>query len=124
MEYDFELVHITGTRNGWADALSRRPDYDKGDEDNKKLVMLPERFFTLTVQARLAGTEWADPHNTEEWQRFAKNEDNIANYQSVHDSNGRPGQQSTTIDQVMGKYPPTHTRIWTLVEGDLAHHCQ
>ena len=45
MEYDFELIHIAGARNGRADALSRRPDYDKGNEDNKKLVVLPERFF-------------------------------------------------------------------------------
>ena len=64
---------------------TRRPDYDKGDEDNKKLVVLPERFFVPAVQARLAGTEWADPHNPEDWQRFAKNEDNVADYQSVHD---------------------------------------
>ena len=82
MEYDFELVHIAGARNGQADALSRRPDYDKGDEDNKKLVVLPECFF---VHVRLAGTEWADPNNLEEWQRFTKNEDNVADYQSVHD---------------------------------------
>ena len=85
MECNFKLVHIAGARNGQADALSRRPDYDKGDEDNKKLVVLPERFFAPAVQARLAGTDWADPNNPEEWQRFTKNEDSFANYQSVHD---------------------------------------
>ena len=85
MEYDFELVHIAGTRNSRADALSRCPDYDKGNDDNKKLVVLLERFFAPAVQARLAGTEWADPHNPEEWQRHAKNEDNFADYQSVHE---------------------------------------
>ena len=85
MEYDFELVHIAGARNGWADALSRCLDYDKGNEDNKKLVVLLEHFFAPAVQAHLAGTEWADPHNPEEWQRFAKDEDNVASYQSVHD---------------------------------------
>ena len=67
MEYDFKLVHITGTRNGWADALSRCPDYDKGNEDNKKLMVLPEHFFAQDVHVHLAGTEWADPHNPEEW---------------------------------------------------------
>ena len=85
MEYDFELVHIAGARNGRADALYRHPDYDKGDEDNKKLVVLPECFVAPDMHACLAGTEWADPHNPEEWQRFAKNEDNVADYQSVHD---------------------------------------
>ena len=85
IEYDLKLVHIAGARNGRADALSRCPDYDKGNEDNKKLVVLPERFFAPAVQAHLAGTEWADPNNPEEWQRFTKNEDNVADYQSVHD---------------------------------------
>ena len=127
MEYDFELVHIAGTKNGRADALSRRPDYDKGDEDNKKLVVLPERFFAPAVQARLAGTEWADPHNPEEWQRFTKDEDNVASYQSVHDR--------VMADQVQGNRQPlikqwanTHQLIheyghwwkgtWPVVAGD------
>ena len=85
MEYDFELVHIPGARNGQADALSRHPDYNKGDEDNKKLVVLPEHFFAPDVHVCLAGTEWADPNDPEDWQRFVKNEDIVANYQSVHD---------------------------------------
>ena len=85
MEYDFKLVHISGVKNGRADALSRRPDYDKGDEDNKKPVVLPDRFFAPVVHTHLAGTEWADPHNPEDWQRFTENKDNVANYQSVHD---------------------------------------
>ena len=54
MEYDFELVHIAGARNGRADALSRHSDYDKGDEDNKKLVVLPEHLFATEEHARLA----------------------------------------------------------------------
>ena len=72
MEYDFKLVHIAGARNGQAYTLSRCPDYDKGDEDNKKLVVLPECFFAPDVHACLAGIEWADPHNPKEWQRFTK----------------------------------------------------
>ena len=95
MEYDFELVHISGSKNGQANALSRHPDYDKGDDDNKKLGVLPEYFFAHT---HLAGTEWADPHDPEDWQRFAKNEDNVANYQSVH---GR-----VMADQVHNSQPP------------------
>ena len=46
MEYNFELVHISGKMNGQADTLSRRPDYDQGDSDNKGLVVLPPKFFT------------------------------------------------------------------------------
>ena len=85
VEYDFELVHIAGARNGRADALSRRPDYDKGDEDNKKLEVLPERLFAPNVHVRLTGTEWANPNDPEDWQRFVKNEDNDTDYQSIHD---------------------------------------
>jgi hypothetical protein len=51
MEYDFELVHISGKKNGQADALSRRLDHDTGEEDNKQLVVLPPRFFA-EVQAQ------------------------------------------------------------------------
>ena len=39
----------------------------------------------LDVHACLAGTEWADPHDPEDWQRFTKNEDNVTNYQLIHD---------------------------------------
>src|SRR5258708_23667362 len=46
MEYDFQLIHISGKKNGQADTLSRRLDYDQGDNDNKNLVVLPPRFFS------------------------------------------------------------------------------
>ena len=42
MEYDFQLVHISGKKNWPPDALSRRSDHDTGEEDNKKLVVLPK----------------------------------------------------------------------------------
>ena len=85
MGYDFKLIHISGAKNGQADALSRCPDYDKGDEDNKKLVVLPEHFFVQDVHAHLARTEWANPHKPGEWQKFIKKQDNMADYQSIHD---------------------------------------
>ena len=44
-EYDIEIHHIKGTSNGRADALSRRPDYDQGEDDNKDVVVLPDRLF-------------------------------------------------------------------------------
>ena len=126
-EYDFELVHIAGTRNGRADALSRRPDYDKGDEDNKKLVVLPECFFVPNVHACLAGTEWADPHNPEEWQRFTKNEDNVADYQSVHDrvmadqvNNSRKPliKRWSNTHQLINEYGHWWKGTWPVIAGD------
>jgi len=44
-EYDFEIRHIAGNMNGRADALSRRPDYDQGEDDNRDVVVLPDRLF-------------------------------------------------------------------------------
>jgi hypothetical protein len=40
-EYDFEMVHIPGSTNGPADALSWPPGMDKGKNDNQDVVMIP-----------------------------------------------------------------------------------
>ena len=81
MEYDFKLSHLAGKKNGQADALSRWPDYDTGEEDNKQLVVLPERLFAKT-HARLAGTEEADPRDPQEWARMTSGLNNRT-FQSV-----------------------------------------
>jgi hypothetical protein len=47
-EYNIEIRHIKGTANGRADALSRRPDYDQGTEDNTNVTVLPEHLFART----------------------------------------------------------------------------
>ncbi len=44
-EYNFILKHIAGNKNARADALSRRPDYDTGEEDNDNVVVLPSEVF-------------------------------------------------------------------------------
>src|SRR5882757_974018 len=86
MEYDFELEHISGKRNGRTDALSRRPDHNTRNEDNKGLVVLPERFFTKEpIKARVAGSDWANPNNPQEWQAFVADENNEEPWQSIHD---------------------------------------
>jgi hypothetical protein len=46
MDYNFEISHISGKKNVRADTLSRHPDYDQGENDNKQLVVLPPKFFT------------------------------------------------------------------------------
>src|ERR1700744_1273696 len=48
-EYDIEIHHIQGKKNGHADALSRCPDYDKGTKDNEHVTVLPDRIFVRTA---------------------------------------------------------------------------
>jgi len=55
-EYDFKIRHLPGRLNGRADALSRRPGYDQGEDDNKDVVVLPDHVF---VQAGM--TQHAPP---------------------------------------------------------------
>ena len=45
LEYNIKLKNIPGRENGRADMLSRRPDYDQGEEDNQDVVVLPEKIF-------------------------------------------------------------------------------
>ena len=42
--------------NGRADALSRRPGYDQGENDNKDVVVLPDHVFV-----RAGATQRAPP---------------------------------------------------------------
>src|SRR6202012_3648638 len=48
-EYNVEIHHIQGKKNGRAEALSRRPDYDKGTRDNEHVTVLPDRIFVRTA---------------------------------------------------------------------------
>src|ERR1700761_8971632 len=109
MEYNFELAHISGKKNGQANTLSRCPDYDQGDNDNKGLVVLPPKFFTKayatiimdkkeertplsndkrklqkehTSSARVAGSEEADANNGPEWRHYLAGIDAV-NYNSL-----------------------------------------
>jgi hypothetical protein len=75
-EYNFEIRHIKGTANGRADALSQRPDYDQGQEDNQNITVLPEQVFAkvmevlpdLTSQEESTLKPWIDPHQLKQHQ--------------------------------------------------------
>jgi hypothetical protein len=60
-DYHFELKHIAGPANR-ADALSCRPDYDDGSNDNENIVALPDHLFlcqisTITLWDKVAHTQ-------------------------------------------------------------------
>jgi ribonuclease HI len=75
-KYNFEIRHIKGTANGRADALSRRPDYDQGQEDNWDVTVLPEQVFARAMEVLLNPTRqeestlnpWIDPHQLKQHQ--------------------------------------------------------
>jgi hypothetical protein len=75
-EYNFEIRHIKGTANGRADALSRRPDYDQGQEDNQNITVLPEQVFVRAMevlpeninQEESTLKPWIDPHQLKQHQ--------------------------------------------------------
>ncbi len=53
-EYDFEIRHVPGKLNGRADALSRRPGYDQGENDNRNVTVLPDHVFVRVIRAEQA----------------------------------------------------------------------
>ena len=68
-DYDIEIHHLKGKENGWADALSQRPDYDQGEGDNANVVVLPDCVFAKTAELLWADRQdedvlcpWVDPH--------------------------------------------------------------
>jgi deoxyuridine 5'-triphosphate nucleotidohydrolase len=44
-DYDFTLYHIPRDKNKWANALSRMPQYEMGENDNDQTVILPPAWF-------------------------------------------------------------------------------
>ena len=52
-EFDLKLVHIPGSKNILADALSRRPDLCPDKPDNKDMIMLPDHLFVNLIDTDL-----------------------------------------------------------------------
>lgn len=50
--FDFSLHHRPGKSSGKPDALSRRSDHSKGEEDNKDVVLLKPEYFKINALRR------------------------------------------------------------------------
>jgi hypothetical protein len=48
-DYNIKLIHHAGVLNKGADALSRLPHYDQGEEDNEEVTVLPDYLFKFVV---------------------------------------------------------------------------
>ena len=67
-EFPIKLKHISGKSNGRADALSRRADYNQGEDDNEDVIVLPKELFIRTLMALPPQDErtlkpWINAHN-------------------------------------------------------------
>ena len=51
--FDFTITHRPGKSSGKPDALSRQNDYDKGEEDNKDMVLLTPNFFAAQATSAI-----------------------------------------------------------------------
>ncbi len=110
-KYDFEIRHIPGKQNGWADALSRRLDYDTGENDNTNVVVLPERVFVRAINTekalpmrRIISQEEMEPQDP----MYQQNEDLL-----------RPWIDAHRLKQVEGTWYKDGRRV---VTGGSSHH--
>jgi hypothetical protein len=106
MDYNFELIHISGKKNGRADALSRRPDYDMGEHDNKQLVVLPPKFFA-NAYARVAGSEEADPNSPGFLAAMGINRKRPG-YQSIQNRVEQDQQENQKSQETIRRWTNTH----------------
>jgi hypothetical protein len=137
-EYNFEIRHIKGTVNGRADALSRRPDYDQGQEDNQNITVLPEQVFVRAMEVLPENTNqeestlkpWIDPHQLKQHQgvwykdgrRVVTGDIEAKRYiiQSHHDSpvHGHPGISKTIqLTERLYWWPRMRVDITEYVKG-------
>jgi hypothetical protein len=137
-EYNFEIHHIKGTSNGRADTLSRRPDYDQGQEDNQNVTVLPRQVFAraMEVLPNISSQEesvlkpWIDPHQLKQhqgvWYKDGRQvvtgdiEDKRRLIQSHHDTpvHGHPGISKTIqLTERLYWWPKMRIDITEYVKG-------
>jgi hypothetical protein len=66
-EFPIEIHHVAGKKNGHADALSQRSDYDQGKEDNQNIVVLPDALFIQALTEIHTKTDNQDETTLKPW---------------------------------------------------------
>ena len=133
-DYDIKIHHLKGSANGQADALSRRPDFDQGEGDNKGVVVLSDTLFTQL--AKPEGEEeqdegvinlWVDPHQLKKIDGVCQKDGKVVvtamspyTKQLIHDHHnlpmhGHPGISRTT-DLVQRQY------WWPQLQQDMVQY--
>jgi hypothetical protein len=60
-DYNLRIKHVPGKLHTAPDMLSRRPDADKGEEDNQNLTLLPPHLFVrLMMEGMEPPQDWID----------------------------------------------------------------
>ena len=59
-EYDFKLIHRSGTLNAKADILSRRADHERGENDNSDVTLLKPEWFNRATIIKSLDTDFLD----------------------------------------------------------------
>ena len=138
-EFNFILIHKPGSTMICADALSRRPDYDKGDLDNNGITLLqPHHIRRTTIeytsspliekirfhasinrdmyQKQNNKAEWSFQHGLTTWHNriFVPNVDNLREQilEQSHTSpmTGHPGRSKTAELVLRDFWWPTITK--------------
>ena len=65
-DYNFIIKHIPGENNK-SDALSRRPDYDQGTNDNNNVTVLPPHLFVQTTTLACLFSRATTLSSIDEW---------------------------------------------------------
>jgi hypothetical protein len=74
-DYNLRIKHVPGKLHAAPDMLSRRPDADKGEEDNQNLTLLPPHLFVrLMMEGMEPSQDWIDLERTIAWaqKRFSQ----------------------------------------------------
>jgi hypothetical protein len=70
-EFPIKIHHVKGKSNGRANALSQRPDYNQGEQDNANVTVLPDQLFVRALveigmehdkQDEQVLRKWVDTH--------------------------------------------------------------